>query len=575
MKRTSFVTNEGIATPQLVANYEQVVVNLAPVKKAVKKKQLHGRDHIVVPMVMLTEGVHRGSKGPLFYPGAELEKSCIAWNHKPIVVNHPQINGKDCSACDPVFLDSRMAGLVLNTRYDKKLRAEAWLEEARMDQVDKRIREFVNNGQVMEISTGLWVENDGVEGEWEGEAYLGTAYNHKPDHLALLPDGVGACSTAKGAGLFQLNEMSYETMRDKLRPLLQSRFEQDYVYIERIFPSFVIFSLRGNKLFLLGYTATDSGVMLAEGDPEQVEVAFRRLGGEFVGNVDAESYFSYLENKLMAKKELVDAVIKSPHNQLTEADRNWVMNMSDDQVKKMMAPEGQGETPDNPHAKQVKEPLIPDGAKPGQIKDNEMVKDLTPEQIEYARQQGQPIAPSGGGHLPPSTDQPSPGQQPQLGQPQQKPQQGGKGGEQTNNAQAPVTNAAPAAPQMTPEQWMALAPPQFVDIYNQGVQALQAQRAQLLQTIAANPGFANVFNQEELAKKTMPELQQLAAAARASMPVENQQQQQALALAAWPQGLPGPYAGAGVMPVQVTNSNRKGPEPLGLPKPEFKKGQTH
>jgi hypothetical protein len=51
---------------------------------------LDGREYLVVPMVMILEGVHDGSSGKIYYPKEELQKTPKIWNMKPIVVNHPE-----------------------------------------------------------------------------------------------------------------------------------------------------------------------------------------------------------------------------------------------------------------------------------------------------------------------------------------------------------------------------------------------------------------------------------------------------------------------------------------------------
>ena len=41
---------------------------------------------------------------------------------------------------------------------------------------------------------------------WNGKKYSAIAHNFAPDHLALLPDGGGACSWVDGAGMPRINE---------------------------------------------------------------------------------------------------------------------------------------------------------------------------------------------------------------------------------------------------------------------------------------------------------------------------------------------------------------------------------
>jgi hypothetical protein len=147
----------------------------------VRHAELEGRDHLVVPMVMLTEGVHPGSSGPLFYPGSELAKVPAVWNTKPVVVYHPEENGVGVSACDPAVLNNRKVGVIMNTEYvDGKLKAEAWIEASRVEKIDNRIMESLEADVMMELSTGLFTDNEDVEGEFEGTAYTAIARNYLP-----------------------------------------------------------------------------------------------------------------------------------------------------------------------------------------------------------------------------------------------------------------------------------------------------------------------------------------------------------------------------------------------------------
>ena len=57
----------------------------------VRHDRMEGREYLVAPMAMITEGVHNGSQGPLYYPWDELSKFPQVWNMKPVVVYHPSI----------------------------------------------------------------------------------------------------------------------------------------------------------------------------------------------------------------------------------------------------------------------------------------------------------------------------------------------------------------------------------------------------------------------------------------------------------------------------------------------------
>ncbi len=65
---------------------ETITVNLST--KGVRYARLEGREHVVVPMVMMVPGVHAGSNGPLLYSEDEMNRPPVvaSWNHRPVVV---------------------------------------------------------------------------------------------------------------------------------------------------------------------------------------------------------------------------------------------------------------------------------------------------------------------------------------------------------------------------------------------------------------------------------------------------------------------------------------------------------
>jgi hypothetical protein len=60
-------------------------------------------------------------------------------------------------------------------------------------------------GQPVEVSTGYFADMEATNGVWNGAAYTGITRNIRPDHLALLPDEVGACSWVDGCGAPRVN----------------------------------------------------------------------------------------------------------------------------------------------------------------------------------------------------------------------------------------------------------------------------------------------------------------------------------------------------------------------------------
>jgi len=178
--------------------------NLKVDKAKIRHDTMNGRDHLVVPAVMITEGVHNGSLGPLFYSEEECSKRPGLWNNKPVVVYHPEANGVGVSACDPDIINTYGIGVLMNTHWEKEgLKTECWIEEEKTKEVDDRVLNALDEGLMMEVSTGLFTEIERVEGEWKGEKYVGIASNFQPDHLAILPDLKGACSIEDGAGFLR------------------------------------------------------------------------------------------------------------------------------------------------------------------------------------------------------------------------------------------------------------------------------------------------------------------------------------------------------------------------------------
>lgn len=165
-----------------------------------KTEMLEGRKHLVCQAVLaIGNGVMNGSRGALLYPEAELRKTAALWNGRPVVVYHP----KSGAAGTPTVWEKQRIGTVFNARLaDGRLVADVWLDEARLGVVDWRIANAVRAGDPLEISTGLYTDNEEAIGTGvDGKRYEGIARNHRPDHLAILPDLKGACSLSDGCGL--------------------------------------------------------------------------------------------------------------------------------------------------------------------------------------------------------------------------------------------------------------------------------------------------------------------------------------------------------------------------------------
>ena len=177
-----------------------------PVLDLVRHEELDGRQYIVVPMVMLTEGVHNGSNGPIYYSEEEISRSPEQWGSRPIIIDHPYNNK---SGSDLETYKKQRVGFVMNPLYENgKLKAEAWLDIEHVKNKCPQILVHIEHGLPMEISTGLLNEILDERGTWHGEPFIGKIAYIRADHLAILPKEQGACSLSDGAGLLCNSEKS-------------------------------------------------------------------------------------------------------------------------------------------------------------------------------------------------------------------------------------------------------------------------------------------------------------------------------------------------------------------------------
>lgn len=208
MSRENTIVVESPAMEQLAANFAGKV----------RREYKGGRWYTVAPATMMVSGVLNGSKGALYYPPEEIAANIDAWNGMPIVVNHPQVNGQFVSARDPEVMEQYGIGFVYRVTNNGKLGAELWLEEDNVKRIAPTILERVARGEAIELSTGLFTDNEAKPGTFNGKAYDFVARNYRPDHLAILPDKVGACSLKDGCGVL-VNE-DKQTIWQKLGALL-------------------------------------------------------------------------------------------------------------------------------------------------------------------------------------------------------------------------------------------------------------------------------------------------------------------------------------------------------------------
>lgn len=376
----------------------RVKINLS--SPLVREESLHGREYIVAPMAMLAEGVITGTDGvPTFYPGDEIAKSVTGWNAKPIVVYHPFENGAPVTACQPDVLNSSQVGIILNTVYDDKLRAEAWLEKDRLQLVDSRVLEALTAGTTIEISTGMHMDAGNIKGEFAGVSYQAIATNITADHLAILPDKTGAYSVAAGGGLLQINEQPLEKLKyaglrqgdswvagngkvkmtltcnemsfDKIHSAVQKALRIKYAgnvdadgysntpYVFDVFGDFFVMEMPPDyKMYKMSYVATDTGVTLSGEPQEVVRVTEYRLkkDGSYVANCISKP--DKRNPDMPTKKEKIDALILKSNGRFVETDRRMLENSSEDLIEKLTGETAPVTNPASPPPPAVEPPSL-------------------------------------------------------------------------------------------------------------------------------------------------------------------------------------------------------------------------
>lgn len=460
--------------------------NLAP---SYRTETLDGTEYLVVPMVMITNGVHAGSRGPVLYPADELKKSESVWNHKPIVVYHPMKSGQHVTACTPDVLTKRKVGLILNTKYDDpKLRAEAWLDRKKLESVDPRILQAVLANKLVEVSTGLWSDSLDQPGTFNAKEYKFVAVNFRPDHLAILPDMVGACSIADGAGLLQTNA----SFQEKLSLISQAVRERwgDMAWVIDADETTFIYEINAG-MFALGYSMADGGgITISTDSPNPVMRQMRyvdQTSGVPILNMSNVSFLTKSKGENMNKTQMVEALVANTANGFTDQDKTWLMNQEEGQLKKMLGNNPQGGT----------QPANPDPNK---------------------STTGQPTTPDTDpkpkpGELQPANPDPNKSTQPDGNK-------GAVGNPQTQPAPNQTTQTANAGQLTTVGALLANADPELAELLTDALSTQRATRVDLINKIVANS--RNPFTREQLAEMKTDALRGIAALAETQVQAQPQ-----------------------------------------------------
>lgn len=311
-----------------------------------------GVQYLVAPVVALVEGVHYGSGGPAFYPASEIQKFVEAWNNVPLTVGHPSVGGQHVRVGDSVIEDFEV-GRFLNVEYEGgKLKGEVWIDPDKAQKISPEILEIIRENGELEVSTGLFAEGDGQEGFWKDERFEETLFNFKPDHLALLPGGEGACNWEDGCGVrsnrkkeggkmewneqvknnmkkdgYVVLELGHSKVRDQLQRILNDMdTATEMFFIREVFNKHFIFEVakqgENSQLFKQSFSIDKKDKVKLSGDPVEV-----REMVDFVENFNSEK-FSKEGISMLNEAKLVDEVIACEKLGFTEKDKDMLLNMN-------------------------------------------------------------------------------------------------------------------------------------------------------------------------------------------------------------------------------------------------------
>lgn len=173
----------------------------------VRTEMLSGREHIVIPVVAAVEGVLNGSLLLM----DNVAKTLEAWEGVLVTLAHPSQNGNHISASTQYALENFVVGHFFNAHIDEEnhsLDGEFWIAKEALDKHPEDrdlLLEKIENGEIIEVSTGYFADHANQKGVYNGKAYNNVQFNLVPNHIAILLHETGACSVADGCGTPRIN----------------------------------------------------------------------------------------------------------------------------------------------------------------------------------------------------------------------------------------------------------------------------------------------------------------------------------------------------------------------------------
>jgi len=351
----------------------------------VRMETLEGRLHLVAPVVAIRAGVLNGER----VPAEEIGRYVDAWNGIPLPIGHPRERGVPISANRPDLIETKSVGRFFNAQFeDGTLHGEIWVdvEKARqLSMASQVVLERLEHGDPLEVSTAYFRDIEDGHGVWEGQRYGGTARNLRPDHLALLPYQIGACSWGDGCGAPRVNEekekteggeavknwitqqfrnvakllglssneMSHRAIGDALEfAMVQATGDAMSFFIQEVYDEHFIYRSRNGKYFKRAYSI-DEQQNVELGDSIQVEREWKEVeqqeqstneggkdvndkekGAEKMGNTQKGENVNSSVNT-WNRCQVIESFIANSEYPFDESDRSWLSQASDEKIKSL------------------------------------------------------------------------------------------------------------------------------------------------------------------------------------------------------------------------------------------------
>lgn len=195
--------NSTVGDPEL-STKQRFTINTA-LTVPPKRLTLNECEFLTAPAVLIVCGVLNNA---LITEEALLPEE---WDFVPVTIGHPiDANGTPVSARSSEVLETYAVGHLTNARLGmgyreghpvRSLQADIWIDTARIETLGGaalQAMQMLERQEPLEVSTGFHSAGLLQNGVFLGTPYAEVHNRIDPDHLALLPNAIGACSWENG-----------------------------------------------------------------------------------------------------------------------------------------------------------------------------------------------------------------------------------------------------------------------------------------------------------------------------------------------------------------------------------------